>query len=236
MLVRLLRSGDRDVGRYRLLLLSILTFLALLFYVADYVGVPGAAIVGAERVLVYVEVGCVPLVGFALWEIARRMQFGGLARVVACGLVVMVMVINLSARYDSPYVIRPNTQVTHRDWAGMTWYLQTKDPDVLSYYVVNPPDRFSQGILGVEATDPRMDLPRLAQVEDHFGYGSHSTLAEQYDGARYLSINWGDREIYQTVWRDLERWVDADFERLEADPTADRIYSNGKVDILFIGR
>ena len=237
LLVKQLRSGDRDNGKYRLLLLSVLALLALLFYLADFVGVPGARTFAADRMLVYVEIGCIPLVGFALWEIARRTRFSRLAKVGTCGLVILALVLNFYGHYDSPYVVRPNGQVTHRDMAGMTWYLDEKDPQVRAFYVLAHPERSSQGILGIELTKARYDIKRyFSEVETHFGYDNFTTMGEQYDGARYVTFNRLDRVVYQTVWRDLGRFNDADFQRLEQDPTADRIYSNGEVDVLFVSQ
>jgi hypothetical protein len=120
--------------------------------------------------------------------------------------------------------------------AGMTWYLDEKDPLVVALYAMTPPERFSQAVLGWEATQPRLDMPYYSQLKTHFGYDSFTTLGEQYDGDRYVNINRYDRVIYQTVWQDLGRFNDADYERLEQDPTVDRIFSNGEMDVLFVSQ
>lgn len=237
LLVKQLRSGDRDGGKYRLILVGVLTAFALLFFLANFVGLPGTASFAADRMVVYVEVGCIPLAGFALWEVARRTKFSRLAKAGASGLVILALVLNFCGHFDSPYLIQPNGQVTHADMAGMTWYLDEKDPVVLAFYALVPPERFSQAILGIELTEEaRHDIRRYySEVEDHFGYDNSTTLGEQYQGARYVTITRCDKVVYQTVWRHLGRFTDVDFERLEQDPTADRIYSNGDMDVLFIG-
>jgi hypothetical protein len=236
LLVRQLRAGDRDSSKYRLLLLGVLALSACLVYAAFFVGIPGAKAIAADRFLVYIEVASIPLVAFALWDISRRTEFSRLAKALIFGLVVLALLLNLIGHYGSPYRVRPNEQATQRDMAGMTWYLDEKDPLVLAFYVQTPPERFSQGILGNEATDLRRDMPYFSQVETHFGYDNFTTLREQHDGDRYVNINRYDRVVYQTVWQSLGRFNDADFEKLEQDPTVDRIYSNGEMDVLFVSR
>jgi hypothetical protein len=236
LLVKQLRLGIRDSGKYRLLLLGILILLSVLFWAADFVGAPGTRVFAADRMVVYTEIACIPLVAFALWEIARRTRFSHLAKVSTCGLVILALVLNFRGHYNSPYLIRPNEQVTHRDMAGMTWYLDEKDPLVPAFYVMTPPERFTQSIVGIEATELRLDMPYFSQLETHFGYDNFTTIGEQYDGDRFININRFDRVVYQTVWQQLGRFNDADFERLEQDPTVDRIYSNGEMDVLFVSQ
>jgi hypothetical protein len=236
LLVQQVRMGIRDNGKYRLLLFGAWIPLALLFFVADFVGLPALRLLGADRMLVYIEIACIPFVAFALWETARRTRCNRLGKVGMYGLVILALVLNFCGHYSSPYVIRPSAQVTHRDMAGMTWYLEEKDPLVPALYVMTAPERFSQGIMGIQANNLRLDVSLDWQLETHFGYDNFTTIGEQYDGDRYVNVNRPDRVVYQTVWRDLGRFNDADFERLEQDPTGDRIYSNGEMDVLFVGR
>lgn len=241
LLVRQLRSGDSDSGKYRLFSLGFLLLLACLFYAAFFVGIPGAEAVAAGRILVYIEVACIPLVALALWEVSRLTKLGRLAWVGILGVVILASILNVGAHYASPYVIRPADQVTQADMTAMTWYFEQKDPLAYSYYVASPPARFAQAILGNKASELREDIRyESTQFTDHFCYfdsnGSDncSTIGGQYDGDLYVNIHKYDKIAYQTVWRNLDRFNDVDFERLEQDPTVDRIYSNGEVDILFV--
>jgi hypothetical protein len=241
LLVRQLRSGDRDSGKYRLFSLGFLLLLACLFYAAFFVGIPGAEAVAAGRILVYIEVACIPLVALTLWEVSRRTKHRRLAWVGILGVVILASILNVGAHYTSPYVIRPAEHVTQADMTAMTWYFEQKDPLAYSYYIASPPARFAQCILGNKASDLREDIRyESTQFADHFCYfdsnGSDncSTIGEQYSGDLYVNIHEYDKIAYQTVWRDLNRFNDVDFEMLEQDPTVDRIYSNGEVDVLFI--
>jgi hypothetical protein len=236
LLVKQLRSGIRDIGKYRLLLFSLWILPALLLFALDFVGVAGARVIAGDRMLLYIETACIPFVAFVLWEVGRRMRFSRLALAGTCSLVIVALVLNFYAHYRSPYLLRPNEQVTHTDMAGMTWYLDEKDPSLIALCVATDPQWYSKAILGIKATYQRADLPEYPQLENHFGYDNSTTIAEQYDGDRYVCITRTDRVVYQTVWKNLGRWVDADFRKLEQDPTVDRIYSNGATDILFVSQ
>ena len=241
ILIRQLRSGDQDHAKYRLLLVGVLLSLACLLYAAFFVGIPGVQSIAADRVLLYVEMASIPLVAFALWEVSRQTRFRRLAWVGIGGVLILASMLNIGGHYRSPYVIRPSDQVTQADMTAMTWYFEQKDPFAYSYYVASPPARFAQCILGNKATDLREDIAyESTQFSDHFslpdsvGSDNRSTLGEQFSGDVYVNIHKYDKLAYQTVWRNLNRFNDDDFERLERDPTVDRIYSNGEVDVLFV--
>ncbi len=235
LLVHELRRGSRQGGAYRLLIFGIWVPIAFLFFAADFIGVAAMRVIVADRMLGYVEMACIVFAAFALWKIAERLPSLDAMVTVTCGLLIAALLVNFYGHYHSPYVIRPGQHVTHRYEAGMSWYIGTKDPALPALAVATFPVWYFEATLGVQATYERTDLPEFPEVADHFGYDNFTTMAEQCDGSRYLSMDRVDRAAYQTVWKHLGRWVDADFRRLEQDPTVDRIYCNGEVDILLIG-
>lgn len=234
LLVRQLRRGVRDDGPYRLLLFGMWVPIALVFFAADFVGVAALKVLAADRMLIYIEVACVTFAAFALWQIGTRLKSAGWVVAATCALLIPALLVNFFGHYYSPWVIRPSQHVTHNYAAGMTWYLATKDPAVPAMCVGTYPKWYSRATLGVMATYERADMPESPEVQTHFGYDNFTTMGEQYEGNIYVSIDRVDRIAYQTVWKHLGRWNDADFQRLEQDPTADRIYSNGGLDIIFV--
>jgi hypothetical protein len=235
LLVRQFRRGVRDGGAYRLLFFGMWVPIAFVFFAADFAGVAALKVIVADRMLGYIEMACITFAAFALWEIGMRLKTADAIVAATCVLLIPALLANFYGHYYSPYVIRPGQHVTHGYAAGMTWYLDTKDPEVPALCVATYPKWYARATLGVQATYERTDMPELPEVENHFGYDNFTTVGEQYDSSRYVSIDRVDRMAYQTVWKHLDRWNDADFQRLERDPTVDRIYSNGGVDILFVG-
>ncbi len=234
LIVRQARSGNRDSYRYTLLLFGVWIPPALVIFLGDFAGLAVFRAFAAGRMLLYIEIACIPFAALALWEIARRARSGWLARAAVCSLLIMALVGNFVGHYRSPYLLRPNEQVTHKYAAGMTWYLGSKDPQIAALCVATYPKWYAEASLGYEAARVRQDLPEFPQVGDHFGYDAATNLGWQYSKTAYVSISGVDRVVYQTIWRPLDRWNDADFGRLEHDPTADRIYSNGETEVLFV--
>ncbi len=235
ILAKQLRSGDENHSKNRLLFVGILFLLACFFYAAFFVGIPGAEALAADRILVYIEVAAIPLVAFTLWELSRWVKFKPLAWSAVVGIILIAAFLNVSTHYASPFVIRMGQGVTQADMTAMTWFLEEKDPMGYAYYITTAPDRFAQATLTTTATRNREDIRyHDTQFRDHFGSDNFTTVGEQFGHDIYGNINKLDKLVYQTVWRKVDRFDDADFERLEQDPTVCQIYSNGPTDCLFI--
>lgn len=246
-------AGDLETGepaggddnRIRLGYVALLFLLSTLAYFAFYAGAPGAESLSATRIVVYVEVAAIPLVGFALWEIASRASARWLAWGFVSAVIIAAAILNVLGHYTAPYQLRPNDQVTHSDIDCMEWLLHEKDPATFTFFIMSSPDRFSQAILGATVTSTRTDVKDVQwlQFADHFGYvpsktsdstESYNTVGEQFRMDIYGNIHMYDKAAYQTVWKSLDRVNDADFQRLEQDPTVNRIYSDGASDAYHI--
>jgi cytochrome c oxidase subunit IV len=267
LVYRQLRSGNRDdAGRtpmwsrdgsegepgeepsgsenaFRLVFIGVLFVLSTLAYFAFYAGAPGAESLSATRIVVYVEVAAIPLVGFALWEFASRR--GRLAWGLVSLIIIAAAVLNVAGHHNAPYQLRPGDQVSDSDIQGMEWLLHEKDPTAYTFFIMGSPDRFAQAILGATVTSTRTDVKDISwlQFKDHFGYvategaiepRTYTTVGEQYPVDIYANINKYDKVAYQSVWNSLDRFNDADFKVFEQDQTVNRIYSDGASDAYYI--
>ena len=163
-----------------------------------------------------------------------RVNVGALSATFVFGLLILLLILSFLGHFQSPWLIRPNDQATQMDMAGMAWFLQEKVPDTETIYIASTPKRFTQAILGMTPTYQREDVKYDTQFVDHFGYEGYSTVGERLAAEMYATIHQFDKVVYQTVWQTVGRFNDADFERLEDDPTTARIYSNGGMDCLYI--
>jgi len=301
LLVRQLRSGQGDDGRYQLLAVGGLFLIGCLGYAAFLMGIPGMEAVGGDRILMYTELAALPPAAFALgctmemglsFVVSRRrspatahtcpecqypvgdilhqrmhsdimqvcpgcstpftarsanpgpypeeggaslrLGFSSLSGTFAFGLLFLLLILSFLGHFQSPWLIRPNDQATRMDMAGMTWFLQEKVPAIETIYIASTPKRFTQAILGMTPAYRREDVKYDTQFLDHFGYEGYSTVGERLAANMYATIHQFDKVVYQTVWQSVGRFNDADFERLEQDPTTARIYSNGGMDCLYI--
>jgi len=140
--------------------------------------------------------------------------------------------------YDSPYVFQPNRQVTDSHISGLNYFFNLKDPSVISVTLSSSsPWRFAQMIFGKKAADNRTDFNKYQAwtvVADHFGYLNNTYLGRTYQDDKYLIIEKVFMLSYTDLWTAINRYNKDDFIMLNYDPTVNKIFSNGNVDIRFI--
>ena len=235
LLIRRLRSDATDAKYLGLLALLVLMLLFGSLYFLYNVGTPGLYAIGGERLLSYTLMPTVVLSGFALYHLVAR--FGHGLRVAAAVLctIMLAAVLSMLALYESPYRLRPNIQITQMDMTGIGWLVETKDRSLGTTYILTSMDRFADALLGMNEANRREDASPYASVTaDHFGYGDYATLGEQYLEDTYLAIPASDTIIYDTVWKEVGRFSQDDFARLQEDSTVVKLYANGESDVYLI--
>ncbi|MBT9146917.1 MAG: hypothetical protein DDT32_00664 [Syntrophomonadaceae bacterium] len=238
ILIKQIRSGNVQKETQGLFsLVSVFLFMGFL-YLLFLLGAPGLQPIQADRTLLYVMVFTPILAGFGLYKLFMNTRFRYLAGI---GIICVIMIASGLATfslYDSPYVIRPNIQITQMDMRGMIWFINYKDTTIKTVDIMTPPGRFASGILGTTEAHDRVDLDRgyyySEKVPDHFGYPNRRSLGESFSQDRYMVITKLDRMVFTTVWKEVGRFNDSDFEKLELDTTVDKLYSNGELDVYFI--
>jgi len=213
-------------------LTSVFLFFGFL-YLLYLLGTPGLQAIGAQRILAYAMVFTSIFAGFTLYELFKRANLKHLASIGIICLIMVASTLSISTLYSSPFVINPNLHITQKDIIGMTWFIEEKDSSIGSVYVMTLPSRFADGILGRVETRKRADMWAL-HFPDHFAYDRYDTLGEQYTEDKYTAITKFDRILYVTVWKEVGRWSDSDFERLENDPSVDKLYSNNGLDVYYV--
>lgn len=232
---RQVRSGSIGRKEYDLACFASVLLVSGIFYGYYLSGGPGSGALAGERLLFYVAAFTPVFAAFALYELFKRLNFRRLAWGGIICLVILSSVLSIRSLYRSPYIIQPNLQITQMEMTGMIHLIKEKDTTIGCAHIMRFPYRFADGILGTIETNRRGDLSyNVVQPSDHLGYDEHSTLGEQYSQNRYAAITKFDRILYTTVWHEVGRFNDADFERLEQDPTVDKLYSNGELDVYLI--
>jgi hypothetical protein len=210
-----------------------------IFYAAYLLGLPGMTSLGNgqwdRRFLGYVEI-LIPLfsaVGlYTLFKTSHSRKL-----VYSCGtfLVLISSVLSIASLYNSPYISQPNDQITLMDMTGARWFIDKKDIAIGSSYIISPISNFAEGIIGSTATNQRIDISKnITQLPDHFGYSAYNNLGMQFSKDTYAVITIYDRTIYSTVWKQVGRFNNSDFAKLEEDSTVNKIYANNEMDIYYI--
>lgn len=206
-------------------LISILPLTFGLFYLVYLTGlIPGLDFISAQRVLPYTVLVAPIFSGiFFCYALSKK-------RSILTGFCILLLVITpilaLFAVVPSPYLHRATPDITEMDLAGMEWSFQYKDLDLPYGYIMSPPFRFADIILGRVERDKRSDIDHVMKIPDHFAYGQNRYLGESYTNNSFAVITKFDTVLYETAYERVGRFRNEDFVRLQGDPTVNRIYSN----------
>jgi hypothetical protein len=145
------------------------------------------------------------------------------------------VILSVFGLFPSPYIHRPTPQITTMDMHGMEWSFDKKDRDIQYVHTMSVPYRFADAILGKDERAQRSDIQRYAPfVPDHFNYPEKIYFGENYSSDKYLVLTKLDKIVYITVYKPVGRFNEADFIRLEDDPSVQSLYSNGECNVHYI--
>jgi hypothetical protein len=193
-----------------------------------------------RRLLGYVEIllplfaiiGCFSIIIYAM----KKKKY--VRRVAIClitGFIAVASLQSIVSLYPSPFVSDGNNQITHMNLTGTKWFLEKKDINVGSRYILSNLANYATGVIGYKEASDRGDIHAYENyLPDHFGYPASSTLGTDFPADKYAAITKLDRTVYSTVWESVGRFNDADFERLESDTSVSKLYSNSEMDIYYV--
>ena len=188
--------------------------------------------------------------GYALFEVLSR-----LPRIMAILLSSITLtsfwVIGILGIYQSPWVLQPNFQITTEDVKGTDWFFQNKRIEVLYStmgYIPTLPYYSLGNIVAHSREDIRQSNSQMMKNYESvlpigFGYNRFSTIGEALQESRYLILT---KRFYLINSDPLNfKWLTVDpriftpgfqsedFEKLDNDPSVEKLYSNGEFDIFF---
>lgn len=213
-----------------LIILLGITFVTGIIYTAYLFNIiPGLENFAASRLLAYLVIFTPISAGFTLKHLISKKTY--VYAIICIFIIQAASMISIFSLYPSPHIIQPNIQVTQTDMYGAKWVIDYKNRDIKLAEIMSPVFRFADAILG---TNKRIDIKRASQLPDHFNYTVSNRLGEEYTTDKYAVITQFDREIYDTVWKEVGRFRKEDFEKLDADVSVDKLYSNGGVTVWYI--
>jgi hypothetical protein len=157
-----------------------------------------------------------------------------------CLIVVVTFTASTIELYPSKYILQQNDQVTRSDLQGMDWFFNYRNQNYQLSTLRMVPSRFADYILSPQEISEQMNLTpvTLEENEDtnipwHFGYDEFDEFGYWFNTKTYLLIDQADRSFYGDIFPAIQnqRFTPADFERLDADPSLEQVYSNGGLNI-----
>jgi len=210
-----------------------------IIYLAYYAGFSFGLGEIYSRFILYIPVPSVLLASLALGETTQRYGRIKLITVLAVCLILASAALSIFNKYSSPYRYLPNSQVTHMEISGTKWVITNIEWSAKVTYIGTAIRRYSTGIYGHDfvrrnSIDPGFPYRRPISIPDHFNYQDSLTLGESFSESGYMMLSEFDRLLYQYAWQSVGRFNQQDFNQLEQDPTADRLYANGEFDVWFV--
>jgi len=194
---------------------------------------------GALRIMAYPAVIAIILGSFGMYEIIKSKK-KHMASLVILTILVISFGIGIFNVFDSPYILKPNLQVTHAEIYGYEWTFNNKNPrTVLSAVMSEQPYRYVDALWGVRVRINRSDVKdyytgRESIIPDHFNYTNYTMVGNSYSEDGYIPLSDYDKHLYTEVWKVVGRYNYSDFERISYDPTMQKIYSNGGFDTFIV--
>jgi hypothetical protein len=200
---------------------------------------------GPLRLISPIILICTTFVGFIMYEIIEKSHAShwNYTRIIVPLLVAIILIgafgHSTAKIYESPYVLEDNPYATQTEISGVDWLFNNKNEDIAISSHCFALGRFGDFLLTRQERIQRRDIPSrkiIYHPTEHFCYNKGAWLGECYDVDNYLVLGQRDRLRYIEVYPELAkyRYYPEDFARLAGDPTVDKLYSNGALDVYYI--
>ena len=201
------------------------------------------------RIFAYAIMLSAIFVGFTLYHIIQKAQHSSnhsrylLKQKLYVSLVLLILIlVSISGGlrfYPSSYILVANSQITQTEIEGMDWCFDNKDNNIGTTSLFISVQRFVDFLVPLAERAPLRYTPinsSEVMLPLHFGYAENTTLGESYTGDNYMVLSEIDRTIYKEVFPRMAelRFCSSDFEKLEHDPSVDKLYNNGGLDVWYI--
>ena len=142
--------------------------------------------------------------------------------------------------YASPWNLTISLQSPHSEVAGMEYFLEYRNMSTPVSGFGIAVGRFADLLLTNKKRSEQV-LPAYIAKENyppwHFGYDQFPSIASAYHKETYLILPQKEKTRYTEYYPEMAKYriTTQDFERLNNDPGANLLYSNGGFDFLTIG-
>jgi hypothetical protein len=144
----------------------------------------------------------------------------------------VIYLLSLYGTFYSPYIDKPNIQVTYNEVTGMSWLFNHNNNSLPILDIMGDMGtRYSQLLYGWSSTQENQGKSLLwgnAEIEDHFGYLDSPNYSNKNE---YLIITTQEELLYETVYANIARFNPQDFERFRNDSNIDKLYDSRNIQI-----
>ncbi|MPW38614.1 hypothetical protein GBV73_02720 [Thermococcus sp. 101 C5] len=220
-------------------------FFGLVFLLSSFLMVISLfvdIVIGYERVLKYVILFSTLLVSvfFINYKKNLLLQKNKIFFLMIFLILIISTTISTFNLYPSPIIKSYNQQVTSMEISGTSWLIEFGDKNLEPIDMFITFGRFVHALQGYQYSMQENKLYATALYNtkryppDHFNYTHFGTLGESYSEDKYMLTNKLMKLFYFELWPKHARFTPNDFVKLNSDPTVDKIYLNGELEIYYI--
>jgi hypothetical protein len=219
--------------------IAIFSFIFLIFLIASLLSFVTGYSIGYVRLLNHAIFASTILNGLGLYWLYERWQNKRLFELATIFLLVTCMVLGMFNLFHSPIIKATNQQVSAMDIEGTKWLLAHQNDELLIDQISFMQYSYASALLGVQALPKNIRWGGYVEYQppEHFGYDYYQTYGESRSEDRYFVNDKLSRVRYPEGIPQYPKawlWTPADFERLEADPTVNRIYNSGEFEVFYV--
>ena len=221
--------------------LAICAIVLVTLYMTNLAAWPG-------RLVYHMAIISALFVGFVFYEILERVRSSsGKMRILSTLFVFLIPLVlilgcvnRVLMQYPSSYNFACyDHQLSRTEVAGMDWFLHNQDTTTGTVQIHLLYSRYADFLLTPEERMQREKLPgwfTFQRPPFHFGYPEYSTVGAVCEEDNYMVLGELDEVMYEEILPRMAeyRFSRSDFDRLEDDPSLDRLYANGEFTVWFI--
>lgn len=195
---------------------------------------------GPLRAVAFLVILSAVFVGFLLFEFNRwlvsskkRRKTIGVA--LACLLLLSVSASGMLDLYRSPFTLSMTRQTTYAEVYGYHWFLTKKSLKDYSAMLVEP-QKFLYLLPITKAAYVTQEMAMRGEQQQlplHFGYTNHSQVGDVFSNSTYIILTKQSERLFVDVYPQLasQRYSPQDYAQFANDTTANKVYSNGGLDV-----
>lgn len=193
---------------------------------------------GPYRYVMYLSILSPVFAGFTLYALIKWARAKHKPIYISVLSLVILLLLGVATnstllKYYSSYTLTPNLQNTEPELEGSGWFIDNKNLTLQTSGWTFPLSQYVDYHLGYRALYSNTKVYRLPR---HFGYDEHDMMGQNFGNDTYFVLTELNRRYYVDVLPKMatDFLLPSDFDRIDNDPSANQIYTNGGLDIWYV--
>jgi len=197
LIVRVLKNNLMTIGECRMIGFGSVFIVSGLIYTIYLLGVPALENIGAERLLTYSALFTPIFTGITLHKIMINSGPKTFKTLMVLVLISFPIITSWISLYPSPYIYKPNAQISNQDIAGTQWLFNSKIENIPTLLTLSNQPRLVEGIFGKSNAELTGFIDtELNQVPDHFNFDGQLHECKNENNNCYLSLSMIDLVVF----------------------------------------